>query len=61
MLTATEEKDENGKYRLVTQEGVIALRSDSNAPLDGGGNSSRESVLRQAGYLKDWTDKRESE
>lgn len=48
-------KEVRGKYRLIDdRKGTIARRSDTKAPIDGGGHKKKAPALRQAGYLNDW-------
>jgi len=50
MLTVSP-KNSDGKYRVVTEDGVVALNTRTNKALDGGGSDDRAKLERQAGYV----------
>ena len=44
-------KEIDNKYRLVDEEGEIAINSRTGKPLDGAGHSDPDKANRQAGYI----------
>jgi hypothetical protein len=47
----------DGKFRIVDEDGKIAVNSKTGKPLDGGGHTDNQKAQRQAGYIMESVNK----
>lgn len=50
----------NGLYRIVDEDGEIAINTRTEKPIDGGGHKDLAKAERQAGYVNAALEKQES-